>query len=771
MPTGYPDYGILLLPLPLAWGGLGVTTLAQNGVLYGNGGNPVGVTAAGNAGDYLGVPWAGGAPAFQPASSVNVASLAGADFGAKMAAAMATGKSVLDCRGLTGAQAINATVTLDRAVRVILGAATITAAADPAFDVTATGVTIEGVNPVSAKIVQTVTTGNCIHIAPGIADVTIQQLALVAYPKALDEANFHQGNCIFAGAGSGLAAASAVIERVTVRDCLLTSGNNGVVFRYVNHGQVSNCGFLSGAAGLGQVLLVTSKYCAISSNTFNETAGDANAIYLRPLAADVNNPSQGNAIIGNAISGNYAFEIVLVFGAQNTVQGNTITNLACSNNSIGIGCYQNTSIPDTTHTTYANAMVGNSIVLAGAGGAGNAGISIQGGTTAARAADRNVVSGNIIDLSGLTAATANALVLSNSYITRTIIGHNQILGPGTASGPDAILIAGQNASDTLVDGNQINAAGGNGINCAGVRTSLINNRVANSANSSASAIFVPTGAGNAADSIITGNHLYNNAGRGLAISAGSGTGMHVWGNLSLSNGLVDSVGVVVGGEVVDTLDPLITGDTLAISHTGGLQLAGSLKTGSGALTLAPATPTVQMSGANALAQLTGTGFPQFLAGKDGSNAVRIYYDVTGDKAYLDVLGAHPLNITYNGAARLLLDATGVVPQSVLRFVPNVVSSSAGTTTADLLTGNLVQTALTENTTLALQNVAKGQRVTLIIVQNASAAKTFGWPVGVHGGGTVSTTLSSINVQEFIVSNNGTDLYAVGAMQTTTGGTP
>ena len=66
----------------------------------------------------------------------------------------------------------------------------------------------------------------------------------------------------------------------------------------------------------------------------------------------------------------------------------------------------------------------------------------------------------------------------------------------------------------------------------------------------------------------------------------------------------------------------------------------------------------------------------------------------------------------------------------------------------------------------------GVTFTVIFVQNGTTACTWSWPTHIYGGMTVSATLSSINVQQFIVSNNGTDAYAISAGSTgVTGGTP
>jgi len=126
-----------------------------------------------------------------------------------------------------------------------------------------------------------------------------------------------------------------------------------------------------------------------------------------------------------------------------------------------------------------------------------------------------------------------------------------------------------------------------------------------------------------------------------------------------------------------------------------------------------------------------------------------------------------------------------MPRTHLRAFANdrviLVAAVAGVATCDLNLGNVFQIVLGANTTIALTGVASSltdpttatsQKITFIIVQNASSAHTLTWPSNVHGGMTVSPTLSSINVQEFVCSNNGSDLYSAAAGVTgLTGGTP
>jgi hypothetical protein len=70
------------------------------------------------------------------------------------------------------------------------------------------------------------------------------------------------------------------------------------------------------------------------------------------------------------------------------------------------------------------------------------------------------------------------------------------------------------------------------------------------------------------------------------------------------------------------------------------------------------------------------------------------------------------------------------------------------------------------------NLRAGQIVTFVFIQNGTTACTVTFPSNMHGATTVGTTLSGINTQQFVVTNNGSDLYAVGSgTQNMTGGTP
>jgi hypothetical protein len=94
---------------------------------------------------------------------------------------------------------------------------------------------------------------------------------------------------------------------------------------------------------------------------------------------------------------------------------------------------------------------------------------------------------------------------------------------------------------------------------------------------------------------------------------------------------------------------------------------------------------------------------------------------------------------------------------------------------DLTKGNVQQFSCTSSgasISPTITGLGAGLEFTVIFVQNSSKACTWNWPAHIYGGMTVSSTLSGINVQKFIVSDNGTDAYAEAAGSVgVTGGTP
>jgi hypothetical protein len=94
----------------------------------------------------------------------------------------------------------------------------------------------------------------------------------------------------------------------------------------------------------------------------------------------------------------------------------------------------------------------------------------------------------------------------------------------------------------------------------------------------------------------------------------------------------------------------------------------------------------------------------------------------------------------------------------------------------LASGNIQQFTCTTASAAIVPTVtglAAGKEVTVIFVQNGTTACTWTWPSNFHNATAVSATLGSVSTQQFVVSNAGTDAYAVaaGTACTTSCGTP
>lgn len=92
---------------------------------------------------------------------------------------------------------------------------------------------------------------------------------------------------------------------------------------------------------------------------------------------------------------------------------------------------------------------------------------------------------------------------------------------------------------------------------------------------------------------------------------------------------------------------------------------------------------------------------------------------------------------------------------------------------DMSKGNVQQfdcTTAGASITPTTANLTAGQIMTFVFIQNGTTACTVTFPSNMHGATAVGSTLNGINTEDFVVTNNGTDLYAVPA-QNMTGGTP
>lgn len=93
------------------------------------------------------------------------------------------------------------------------------------------------------------------------------------------------------------------------------------------------------------------------------------------------------------------------------------------------------------------------------------------------------------------------------------------------------------------------------------------------------------------------------------------------------------------------------------------------------------------------------------------------------------------------------------------------SSSAGTLTLDLETGNVFAVTLAENTTVAFTNPpasGKAGTATLILTQDGTGSRTVAWPASVKWAGgvapTISTAPAAIDIFTFLTTDAGTSWF-------------
>jgi hypothetical protein len=116
-----------------------------------------------------------------------------------------------------------------------------------------------------------------------------------------------------------------------------------------------------------------------------------------------------------------------------------------------------------------------------------------------------------------------------------------------------------------------------------------------------------------------------------------------------------------------------------------------------------------------------------------------------------------------------LTVTGTSTLTSLRPVVNLTTvSGTVTVTLDMTKGNQQQVVCTGSgagITLQPTNIQSGMEMTFVFVQVATGtACTVAYPSNMHGAVNVSSTLSSVSTQKFVVSNHGTDLYGVAPPQ-------
>lgn len=155
---------------------------------------------------------------------IDVATYAGADLAAKLAAALAAapaGGAILDCGRLTGAQAAASTVTVNKPVEIILGACVITVSAGPFIDVVLAG---------SGSIVRGSGEGDSIIRAAGGVTPILRATGAKDVTFANLTVEYTSGNA--ANIAINLVQGAAPLQGAVVREChLLGFGAVGIAIQ------------------------------------------------------------------------------------------------------------------------------------------------------------------------------------------------------------------------------------------------------------------------------------------------------------------------------------------------------------------------------------------------------------------------------------------------------------------------------------------------------------------------------------------------------------
>lgn len=305
------------------------------------------------------------------------------------------------------------------------------------------------------------------------------------------------------------------------------------------------------------------------------------------------------------------------------------------------------------------------------------------------------------------------------------------------------------------------------------------------ANSNLTTLGCPAGSG-AANTALSNVALVTAFGSNLQFAAGFGTiSTTSNGNLSLLPNGTGSV-VVPGGSASNPAI-LFTGDTAG----NGLYLP-TIATFAYAVSGTPVWEISNTGGFKAKSTLcfnwssntNASGGADTALGRVSAGVAGLGTSCGATNAKLE-LGNVTLEGASSGSASLTASATGgnlnlngtnatVTPGGTIEVGVNSISFSTSPV-LNMALGNVQQFSCTTPSSAispTTSNLASGQIMTLIFIQNSGTACTLTYPTNMHGGTVVGNTLSGINVQRFVVSANGTDLYAEGAMSTNmTGGTP
>lgn len=432
-------------------------------------------------------------PTEAPAQVRYASAFPGADGGAQISNAIAdlpAAGGVVDARGITGTITVGTTITINVPCTLLIGQATLTGSVDPIISVTSDDVAIVGEHYSFSAIQQTTVAANVVKLAAGSDRITIRGLLLDGAGKTIDTANVTQGNCIWAAGTS----ASPVTELV-LEGCRLIDGHNGIYASQSDRCRIVNNVFAFTHNALAQCYLDACTSCIVRGNVFTDTGTTSNAVWLD---MDNDDPSIYCVIANNTVTGAYDHEVFNIMASYTSITGNVINVTTAAATLSGINI-EEPAYANSSGQCHHNSVVGN-VYLASGTSAGSNGISVRDSSASHYGCNNNVISGNVLRLTGFG-------IVVNNYCSHNDITGNRV-DIQTGDTVDGIILTGPNASDNLVVGNRVTTATRHGIHC----NTSIRNVVA--ANHCSSCTTDGIRMANSTNSSMVGNLMYNNTGAG-----------------------------------------------------------------------------------------------------------------------------------------------------------------------------------------------------------------------------------------------------------------
>lgn len=502
-----------------------------------------------------------------------------------------------------------------------------------------------------AVVTSAVVDDNVITINAGVSNVVIDGLTVIAGGKAIDESNFFLGNCIYV-AGSRVAPCSEIV----VRNCNLSGGMNCVYFNYTDRGSIENNVFTTTHVGLSQVELDGSNYNIVHGNTFKDSGGTANAVYVltRGFYGFPSDPSNFNVICNNTVTGAYAFEAFNCFKGYNTFSDNTINLTSAVANSSGIVLQNPAAV--TPGGVVGNTISGNVISISGVGGTGNSGVSITNGPTVLAPTDC-IVTGNTVQFNLSAPSASYGVFLSRTV--RCVVAENTITN--TAGLITGIAISDNNSTDNQIRGNIIYAPSGQGVTFVGSGNKITANHIISPGSAG---IFLAATASAGTNCLVAFNSVRNGADRGYSFTDNTATNIGFYGNVGTANALADFVPA---------------GNTYIAYNAQSAALGGKISTYNGIATVGNGVPsevaTVDLTGQSAA--IGSTTLYAVPASGAGLYKITYYAKVTRAATTSSTLGALTVGWT---------DVDDSVVQS------NASATNTGNTTTSFLSSSFVVNA-------------------------------------------------------------------------------